>query len=156
MKNTTFKENKNLKKLIFVFLITSTLYSCKKYEGDNGLQLNTAKNRISREWVINNYLENGKDQTAWFKTVQPNFTLSLTKDGNFTTHAEGAYSIGNYSVPIEINEKGKWDFAMNKKNILLNYTTGAKIPYAILKLSKTELWCQDINTPEKEYHYKAK
>ncbi len=146
-----------MKKLIVLsLLISSVLISCKKYEDDSGIQLATAKHRIMKEWVIVSYHENDKDQTAWFNTIMPNYSLTLSKTGDFASHATGSYSIGNYMVPIEINEKGKWEFGAHKNCFQLNYVSGASIPYEILKLSKTELWCRELNNPEKEYRYKVK
>ncbi len=146
-----------MKKLIVLsLLISSILSSCKKYEEDEGIQLSSAKQRIARDWVIAAYYENEQDKTSFYNSRMPNYTLSISKNGKWLSHAEGNYKIGNYNVPIEINESGDWEFGMNKKNLILNYKNGGVMPYVILKLSKTEFWCSELNAPEKEYRFKAK
>lgn len=137
-------------------MISSGLYSCKKYENDSGPQLSSAKQRIAREWIIVSYYENDKDQTVWFNAIMPNYTLTLSKTFDFNSQATGSYSIGNYKVPIEINETGKWEFGTHKNSFQLTYTNGTNTLYEILKLSKTELWCRELNNHKKEYRFKAK
>ncbi len=139
------------KSLLFFFLLVVGLSSCKKYPEDPLFHFSTAKARVTNIWNIQLYQVNGTDQTALFNTLTPNYRLSLLKDNTFT-------ETSNVSG-IALERAGTWSLVDGKNNLTLTYLSSnfGTVPgdgkFQIIKLTKNELWVNDLNaTDDIEIH----
>lgn len=103
-----------MKKLIPALLVLLITASCNKYEDGPKLSLRTRKARLVNTWVISKYLVNGDDQTAYFNTVAPNYTVVFEKNGN--------YSISISSGSASFTESGTWELS-ESKSFVIRYET---------------------------------
>ena len=113
------------KTFIFITLFFTSLQGCQKYEDGPMLSLRTRKERVSNQWVVDNYKINGADYTS----LLTNYTETFSKNGAY------AYSWSLF------NGAGNWAFQNNDMEIKL---TGSDKQSSrtlfILKLEEKAFW----------------
>lgn len=121
---------KNKSKItLFPMLITLLsmflFHGCQKYENGPMLSLRTRTERVSNQWVVDNYKINGADYTSLLTSYDETFTKN------------GAYS---YSWSL-FNGSGTWKFQNNDMEILLsgNDSQSSRTLF-ILKLEEKSFW----------------
>ena len=107
-----------MKKQIPALLVLLITASCNKYEDGPKLSLRTRKARLINEWVVSKYIVDGTDQTAYFNSVAPNYTVIFKKDGN--------YSITISSGSSSFSETGTWELS-ESKSFVLRYETSPNV-----------------------------
>lgn len=103
-----------MKKLIPALLVLLITASCNKYEDGPKFSLRSRKARLVNEWIISKYIVNGTDQTAYFNSVAPNYTVVFEKNGN--------YSITISSGSSSFSETGTWELS-ESKSFVIRYET---------------------------------
>lgn len=133
------------KNLFFVMTMLIGLLgfnSCGKYEDGPGISLRTKTARLSREWVVEKYIDSdGTESTGG----ADDGTLKFEKDGN------GSISQSGFSIPIT------WEFTSDKEDISITtsiFGTSDTNVMQILRLTSNELWVKD-ESGDKTY-FKAK
>lgn len=140
-----------MKKLLFLLLICSTIFSCKKYEDGPSISLRTKKAHIANNWKVDKFLVNGVDKTTDYRLLVTRESLELFRSGQFQ------YSeISNWSWAVPYYT-GKWDLE-DKKETLSFTSDNTNVDYRefkILKLKNDELWLQREVKADSilEYHY---
>ncbi|MCI5056331.1 MAG: hypothetical protein MRY83_09490 [Flavobacteriales bacterium] len=119
------------KPLFLAICLLSIIVSCKKYEDGPILSLKTKNNRLKGTWVL-------LDE-ADFRNAQYHLIFDFEKSGKITY-------IENLGIPVI----GTWEWSDDKEYILID-DFGFIYPYKILRLTKTDLWLEDIN--RWEYHF---
>jgi hypothetical protein len=136
---------------IFSFMVigSSVLSSCKKYEEGPGFTLRTAKSRVVNAWVIEKYLVNGDDLTAFWLYVFGEHAIVFHKNKSYEFIRNGSHVFGN------------WYLRDNRENLVikeLGITGTPSYSYRkIKKLTRNEMWLlYDDGTDKIEVHYKTK
>lgn len=130
--------------------------SCKKYPQGPVLSLRSKKERVANTWKLDKLVSGGVDSTAFFNTVFSDYSVTLTKSGNYTI----AYNIRGFVF----TESGSWAFSSGKEDLQItpaSSSTGT-VPspsvFQILKLYEKELWLRSFysNGSAREYHFLPK
>lgn len=123
-----------LKSIILLSAVLFTFASCSKYEEGPAISLKTKKNRITNEWQLDEYYENGELSKL---DDDEKSILDIQKDGKFEVRDDGWV------------DSGEWDFTSDKTKLILTYPDEA-ISLEILKLKSNELWLRE-RWDENEY-----
>lgn len=123
-----------LKSIILLSAVLFTFASCSKYEEGPAISLKTKKNRITNEWQLDEYYENGELSKL---DNDEKSILDIQKDGKFEVRDDGWV------------DSGEWDFTSDKTKLILTYPDEA-ISLEILKLKSNELWLRE-RWDENEY-----
>lgn len=139
MKNRFFR-------LLFLLLAGAPILlgSCNRFE-EGSMSLHSVKKRLSRTWVLEQYLRDGVDETESWNSLYPgykieyrlNFTYEVFLE-NDSTYSFGVYNLQDWARKIERQP---------------NNSPGSYIVHDIVKLSKKELWTR-YNENE-EFHFVA-
>lgn len=140
----------NIKKLIYLvsFFIISILYSCEKYEQDEGVQLHKPEKRIQQySWSISKYIVNGIDSTDKKKEYLHNafFRFYIDYDDSFIV----SYKTDKIEIPFAYwaisnkNENMKiviWDnYILNEDSTFITNLKKLNGYFEVIKLSNKEL-----------------
>lgn len=133
---------------LLLAIISFTIVGCKKYENGPDFSIIPKKERISNNWKLASYSENGVDKTSIFNSLFQNAMLQIESDGDYVLTYKAAGL-------VDYSEKGTWRFVNNKKDFETNPTSGngSVVVHHILRLKETELWYyEEDNGVRKEYH----
>ncbi len=120
-----FTDNNKLRVIFFTLVSIFTLQSCQKYEDGPMVSFRTRTERVSNQWVVDNYKINGADYTS----LLTNYNETFTKNGAY------AYSWSLF------DGKGTWKFQNNDKEIKLTGSDSqASRTLFILKLEEKSFW----------------
>ena len=111
--------------ILITVLVLFSMQSCQKYEDGPMLSLRTRTERVTNQWVVDNYKINGADYT------------SLLTSYNETFSKNGAYAY-DWSL---FSGAGTWKFQQNDMEILLtgNDNQSSRTIF-ILKLEEKSFW----------------
>lgn len=107
-----------MKTIILLSIITTVLFSCKKYEDDDRLYLRSKKALLCHEWYCD--------------TISNCLSIRFNKDGTFAELRD--------TMVIS----GGWNFMAEKEKIKLSYH-GIVDEYFIIELTKHELFLKYEN-----------
>lgn len=121
MKNKT----KLIGLILFVGITILGIQSCKKYDNNQLVNLNSRTERVANTWKVENYKLNGDDYTS----VVSNYSITYTKEGNYS------FNTG------EITGSGTWVFQNKDEEIKTTSLDGQDVKtMVILKLEEKEFW----------------
>ena len=127
--------------LFIPVLLLFALSSCKKYEEGPAFSLRGKKERVSNDWKVAAYTENGVDKLAEFNNEFQNgkFTIAQTEGFIFTFKQFGV---------TDTELSGKWYFNDDKTKLLFNQTLPITDNWAwdIKKLREREMWITDTDS----------
>lgn len=110
---------------LIILLTVFMLQSCQKYEDGPMISLRSRTERVSNQWVVDNYKINGADYTSLLTSYNETFTKN------------GAYT---YSWSL-FDGSGTWKFQNKDKEILLTGSDSqASRTLFILKLEEKSFW----------------
>ena len=89
------------------------LSGCKKYEDGPYFSLLTKKQRLTGEWEVKKFQQDGQNLI----NLGYDFELEFDKDGDFEFRSTYSGYYGTYSN----TEKGEWEFSNDKEEIELDY-----------------------------------
>lgn len=108
---------------IFIILCLLFCISCRKYDENSGLSVQSKKGKITAEWKLIKLRFDGLDQGA------PNRTLTINPDGTFSMKTSNA------------TEAGKWQFSRSKSSVYFTFNnSGWTYKYYVVKLTGKEFW----------------
>ena len=123
------------------------LGSCGKYEEGPGFSLRSKKARVTGEWTMVKYSENGVDEPL--DADDKDDTWIIDKDGTWEITDPGSGS-----------DKGTWEFSDDKEKFEQSQDfNGASftIPATILRLTNSEFWLEyDFDGDKTEVHFEKK
>ena len=143
--------------LIFVILLPAGVFlafqtSCMKYPEGPLVSLRSKTERISNYWVIDQYLENGKNKTDSFKVIYADFVWRYGKDNSFDFFGK--------LNGVAWSRSGEWHFKEAKTEVaLLNQASDSTYVMKIEKLKKQHLWLSQKDTAtniKREWHFKPR
>ncbi|WP_027418646.1 hypothetical protein [Crocinitomix catalasitica] len=138
---------KTIKVASIIGLSALTLFSCSKYEENDGVTVKSKKARVANTWVIDQAFSDGENVTENYDE----FTLTTKEDGDAQLNAK--FEWGPFSYEYETD--GTWEFTSSKENISFDYEDDdADKTYQILKLEVDEMWLRETGG-EDELHLKA-
>lgn len=125
--------------LAFVLLLTSLtiITSCKKYEDGPMFSLRTKKARLTGDWKIQSFTEDGVDITGFFSS-----------SSEWNIESDNTYKINLIVTGVNSTpETGKWKFGEDKDDVYFtDNATGEETAYRILRLKNTELWLRHTDS----------
>ncbi len=154
-------KNKIALALLAFTLLTTTLFSCKKYAEDSGIHLyRTANSRVTNTWGVAQVLVNSADATGSYNDFNPELAFTIQRNGDYTVYCDGfVLDKTGTKNPYITDVRGTWQFLDKKKNLgLTQGLFSSNIDkYEIIKLTKNEMWLRQKNgTTTTEIHYIAK
>ena|ERR1051326_738628 len=112
--------------------------ACSKYPEGPKLSLRSKTSRLAGDWKLSKYLKNGTDITSQVLGSGDMMTVSITKDGKWTS----SYTSGSFTF----TSNGTWEF-VEKKEKLKMVTDGSTDTdgdtTTIVKLKNKEFWTED-------------
>ena len=130
-----------------VFALIIVIQACHKYEEGPSLSLRTRKERVANVWVVEDYIINGKSDSAALSSMKI-LILKLEKDGT------GEMAALNETNAVE------WEFIDKKSGLKMRFQYddgkwGEWSESKILKLEETHMWLKkEVNdTLTVETHY---
>jgi hypothetical protein len=139
---------KSLSKIsIALLLMAFVASSCGKYEEGPMISLLPKTMRITSQWKMDKYFENGVEQTL--TADQKDDYLDIKDDGILDV----VYVVGSSSTTAT----GTWELSSSKELLTFKYTYSiftVNDEYTILRLTTKELWLEKVDgTVTEEYHY---
>ena len=138
--------------LAAMILVALTLSSCGKYDEGPAISLRSKKARIANTWMVEQYLDNGVDQTQAFNSSFANYQMTMDKSGTYT--------LSGTILTIPFSDSGTWELVDDKMSLqtLSNQTGSTPDKATIIKLKEKELWTKytDSNSHVIETHYAPK
>ena len=109
----------------FVFIFTT---ACSKYEEGPFISFQSKEKRLINTWEISEISINGENMESGCKTI-----YNFNEDGT------------GYISYLAADSYLEWKFNENKEQLLIRHNTeGEYQSYKIIRLSKDELWLQDV------------
>lgn len=128
-----------------------TLNTGCRYEEGPRFTIRSAKHRIQRTWVIEQYFENQVDKTSDFKKLFPDWSLILKNPEDYT------YTLVYSTSPFLIKEDGSWEFLEGATKINLRKDKTGNNIWIIKRLKSNSLWVEQTDGNGKliGYHLKS-
>jgi uncharacterized lipoprotein NlpE involved in copper resistance len=118
-----------MKNIFVLFIISSILISCQKYQEGPGISLISKKNRITNTWVLKSRISNdiSVDLTNWTWII--------------TINDDGTYNLKIAYVGLdESTQNGTWQFTTDKSGLLIKQNgSNNQVNWDIVRLTKDEL-----------------
>lgn len=129
--------------LLLVATVSFMLGGCAKYEEGPGFSLRSKKARLTGEWQLVKYIENGQDEPL----------DADDKDDVWKIEKDGKYELQD---PGNSTETGTWTFNDSKESI--TFTSGGfSLVGKVLRLTNKELWMEfDFFGDKVEQHLEKK
>ncbi len=129
-----------MKKIIILFITVISIIACKKYENGPSISLKSEKARIANEWVVEQYIEDGKDKTSTLSSVK----FTFEKDGVCTVITPNGTFVGVWQTESDDDDdddnKVKIEFKFTAKD---TYVEELDDDWEISKLKDNEMWLID-------------
>jgi len=133
-----------MKKIVIAFLASILLMSCKKYDEGPAFSLRSVSERITGDWILENYLINNEDSTTFYISLVGNceYSFHITKSKN---QPMGTGSCGNNPT------YGEWGLNDDKKMLgIIVYTSSFPGIFVvtnttfwkILRLTNKQMWLE--------------
>ncbi|MDD2634912.1 MAG: DUF5004 domain-containing protein [Bacteroidales bacterium] len=139
-------------KLLTVFSLIFVFSACTYYEHGPVITFNSAKTRLTGEWILTDVIINDNTDAA---------LLENEKNTNYVFLEDGSLVIKNTelkrSSPTIVN--GIWEFNDDKTSIIFDFEEDCQInmincqEMTILRLTNNELWISDENAPGRENNF---
>jgi hypothetical protein len=122
--------------LVFFAAFALIFSGCSKYEDGPAISLLTKTARLTGEWEV---VEIDQEELGSDETM----TLTFDKNGDFSMYYK--YSYEGYEFTFD--EKGDWVWADGKEVVEVT-VDGERMDFEILRLTDSELWCEDEDNYE--------
>lgn len=103
-----------MKRFCFAAAIVAVVFSACKYEDGPGISLRSKRDRIANEWIVDQFIYDGKDVTDLVNSRQDSFSLI------FEMTRSGAYSVERVHYTVDPNNGMKFYGTSHVSNHNLN------------------------------------
>jgi hypothetical protein len=130
--------------LLFTLL---SLGACRYKDGPK-FTVRSAKARMSNTWKVHKYTYDDADQTTTFKSLSPNWELTMNKDYTYVWKYTALF--------LKIEENGTWEFLEGGTKFNLRKDgTGSNI-WTITRLKENEIWAEQLDNNSKLIQYQLR
>ena len=103
---------------------------------------------MSNTWKVYKYTYDGTNQTTTFKSLSPNWELTMNKDYTYVWKYTALF--------LKIEENGTWEFLEGGTKFNLRKDgTGSNI-WTITRLKEKEIWAEQLDNNSKLIQYQLR
>ena len=130
-----------MKNIVLLIFVLAGLLSCKKTENGPAISLRSKDARVSNQWIVEQYLDDGVDKTELFAGSK----FTFEKDGTCSaTTPNGSFS-GTWTLEKEDDDDDdendlELEFKFSNKDKVIEELDG---DWEVSKLKEKELWLDD-------------